>query len=236
MGPADILRLFSSYYGERGRDSEDVLREVGLADVASTPWRRLSGGEQQRLSLGMALVGRPEVAFLDEPTAGMDPSARQLLWGVIRRLRDEGTCILLTTHYLDEAEKLADRVVILDHGRVVADGTPVELMSATAVAEIRFGAPPALLPSDLSDLGARLGGEVTESTPGEYVAAVSASPRHVADLTAWLAERDLPLADLRAGRQTLEDVFLRLTASTASGDEAASSPSSSRRRGPRRQS
>ena len=231
MGPADMLRLFSAYYGSRGRDPGEVLDEVGLRSVAGTPWRRLSGGEQQRLSLGMALVGRPEVAFLDEPTAGMDPAARQVLWGVIRRLRDGGACVMLTTHYLEEAQRLADRVVILDHGRVVADGSPAELMNSSVGDEIRFGAPPGL---DLFALSSRLGAPVHESPSGEYVASVPPTPRNVADLTSWLAERNLPLSDLRAGRQTLEDVYMRLTTTTAEQSrEADSEPPGRRRRGRR---
>jgi ABC-2 type transport system ATP-binding protein len=126
---------------------------------------------------------------------------------VIRELRDEGVAVLLTTHELEEAERLADRVVIVDRGRVVASGTPAELMRGGGD-EIRFGAPPGL---DTGSLGAVLGAPVVETSPGEYVVATAPTPGAVAALTAWLAERDLPLADLRAGRSTLEDVFLRLT-------------------------
>ena len=207
MNSRDALRLFAAYYPS-AVDADELLARVGLDAVARTPYRRLSGGEQQRLSLALALVGRPRVAFLDEPTAGMDPAARQTLWGVVRSLRDDGVCVVLTTHYLEEAERLADWVVIVDHGRVVASGTPAELMAAGAGGEIRFGAPAGL---DVAALGAALRGGVREERPGEYVAAVEATPANVAALTAWLAERDLPLADLRAGRQTLEDVFWRLT-------------------------
>jgi ABC-2 type transport system ATP-binding protein len=171
-------------------------------------WRRLSGGEQQRLSLALALVGRPSVAFLDEPTAGIDPAGRQVVRAIVRSLRESGVCVLLTTHDLEDAQRLADRVLIVDHGRLVASGTPAELMTASAGDEIRFGAPTGL---DVASLGARVGAVVEEVTPGEYRVAVSAAPATVAALTAWLAEHDLPLADLRAGRQTLEDVFLRLT-------------------------
>ena len=138
--------------------------------------------------------------------------------------------MVLTTHYLEEAEKLADRVVILDHGHVVADGSPAQLMSASVADEIRFGAPPGL---DTADLGQRLGSNVVESTPGEYIAATSPTPRHVADLASWLAEHDLPLADLRAGRQTLEDVFMRLT-SGAADSEVTPVPSGRRRSHSRR--
>jgi ABC-2 type transport system ATP-binding protein len=193
---------------------------VGLSSVARTVWRRLSGGEQQRLSLALALIGRPAVAFLDEPTAGIDPAGRQVVRSIVRRLRDEGVCVLLTTHDLEDAERLADRVLIVDRGRLVASGTPAELMTAAAGEDIRFGAPSGL---DVAALGSRLSAVVAEVAPGEYRVAAAASPATVASLTAWLAEHDLPLADLRAGRQTLEDVFLRLTGTgTGSGPGSAS--------------
>jgi ABC-2 type transport system ATP-binding protein len=214
MNARQALRLFAAYY-DGADDPDRLLSLVGLDDVASTPWRRLSGGEQQRLSLALALVGRPRVAFLDEPTAGMDPVARRTLWEVVGRLRDDGVCVLLTTHHLEEAERLADHVVIIDHGTVVTEGTPAELMASGGGDEIRFGGPGGI---DVAALGERLGAPVTEERPGEYVAATPASPRTVAALTAWLAEHELPLADLRAGRQTLEDVFLRLTGQTSAAE------------------
>ena len=207
MRPIEALRLFSSYY-EDPIDPEELLDLVGLSDHRSSTWRSMSGGEQQRLSLALALVGRPDVAFLDEPTAGIDPSGRQLIRRVIADLRDRGVAVLLTTHDLEEAEKLADHVVIIDHGVVLADGTPSELMRASQSDEVRFGAPPGL---DVEALGDRIGALVTEASPGEYVVASAATPVMVAAITTWLAEMDLPLADLRAGRQRLEDVFLRLT-------------------------
>jgi len=206
MHARDALRLFASYYDDPV-PGDELLATVGLEGrAATTAWRRLSGGEQQRLSLALALVGRPAVAFLDEPTAGVDPHGRVLIRSVIRGLRDSGVCVLLTTHELEEAERLADRVVIVDRGRVVAEGTPAELMSGGE--GVRFGAPPGL---DLRALSAALGVAVVEEQPGEYRVDGTSSPQLVAALTAWLAERDLPLADLRAGRHTLEDVFLRLT-------------------------
>ncbi|HZQ84239.1 MAG TPA: ABC transporter ATP-binding protein [Acidimicrobiales bacterium] len=211
MNAHDALRLFAAYYDDPVPAAE-LLDQVGLTSVARTPWRRLSGGEQQRLSLALALVGRPTVAFLDEPTAGIDPQARLLVRDVIRRLRDDGVAVLLTTHELEEAERVSDRVVILDHGKVVAAGTAAELMATGAGADIRFGAPAGL---DTAALGARLGATVEEERPGEYRVDAPASPNNVAVLTAWLAEHQLPLADLRAGRQTLEDVFLRLTGTTS---------------------
>ena len=210
MNARQALRLFAAYY-EDAEDPDTLVERMALRDVGQTPWRRLSGGEQQRLSLALALVGRPRAAFLDEPTAGVDPAGRLAIRQAVRELRDRGVAVLLTTHEMEEAERLADRVVIIDSGAVVAMGSPAELMTAGAGREIRFGAPPGLA---VADLGASLGAPVTEDQPGEYRVATEATPAAVAALTAWLAARDLPLADLRAGRQRLEDVFLRLTAAS----------------------
>jgi ABC-2 type transport system ATP-binding protein len=215
--PPEVLRLFASYY-DHPADPDELLERVGLRDRRRSTWRSLSGGEQQRLSLALALVGRPEVAFLDEPTAGIDPTGRQLIRRVIAELRDAGVTVLLTTHDLEDAEKLADQVVIIDHGRVLAEGTPAELTRSGQQDEIRFGAAAGL---DVSDLTAAVGAAVIEVSPGEYRVDGAPDPARIAALTAWLAARDQPLADLRAGRQRLEDVFLRLTESAAA-DAAAS--------------
>jgi ABC-2 type transport system ATP-binding protein len=222
MSPREAVRLFASYY-DSPEEPEGLLYRVGLLDVASTPWRRLSGGEQQRLSLALALVGRPWVAFLDEPTAGVDPQGRLAIRSVVRDLRASGVCVLLTTHELEEAERLADQIVIIDHGKVVASGTPAELMAEGGGREIRFGAPPGL---DVAAMTAAVGAPVQEDRPGEYVVAAAAEPARVAAVTAWLAEQNLPLADLRAGRQRLEDVFLRLTGegALAGGHSSAGGP------------
>jgi ABC-2 type transport system ATP-binding protein len=224
MGPGEAVRLWASYYHDP-HNADALIAQVGLTAAARTPWRRLSGGQQQRLSLALALVGRPEVAFLDEPTAGIDPQGRLAIRQVITDLRAGGVCVLLTTHDLEEAERLADRIVIVDRGRVVASGTPADLMTATAGRDIRFGAPPGI---DTADLAVRLGAAVVEERAGEYVVGAEATPATVAALTAWLAERDLPLADLRAGRQRLEDVVLQLTSS-----QSPAEPASRRRRGRR---
>jgi ABC-2 type transport system ATP-binding protein len=202
---AEALRLFTAFY-DNPLDPAALLTRVGLDDRARAATRSLSGGERQRLSLALALIGRPEVAFLDEPTSGVDVGGRQVIRQIIRDLRDDGVAVVLTTHELAEAEHVADRVVIIDRGHVVASGEMGELLRGGD--DIRFGAPPGI---DVAGLGERLGAAVTEASPGEYVVAGSPSPATVATLTAWLAEHDLPLADLRAGRQTLEDVFLRLT-------------------------
>ena len=205
--PLEALQLHASFYADAD-DPQDLLDRVGLTHARRTTWRQLSGGEQQRLSLALALVGRPRVAFLDEPTAGVDVQGRQLIGRLVRELAQEGVCVVLTTHDLDEAEKVADRVVIIDHGRMVKCGTPNELMSAGGSREIRFGAPPGI---DTAALGKEMIAAVEEVSPGEYHIATEPSPANIAALTNWLAAQDLPLADLRAGRQRLEDVFLRMT-------------------------
>jgi len=186
---------------------DELLHRVGLAGKERRTWRQISGGEQRRLALALALVGRPQVAFLDEPGSGVDPQGRLTIRDVVADLRDDGVTVVLTTHDLDEVETLADHVVILDEGRVVAAGSPAALMADTGGDEVRFGAPPGL---DVDGLGRRIGAGVREVRAGEYLVSSAGTPALVAALTAWLAERDLPLADLHAGRQRLEDVFLRL--------------------------
>ena len=227
----EALRHAAALY-DHPLDPAELLERVGLSGKERRTWRQISGGEQRRLALALALVGRPQVAFLDEPGSGVDPQGRLAIREVVAGLRDDGVTVLLTTHDLDEAEKLADHVVILDRGSVVAAGSPASLMSSTATAEVRFGAPPGL---DVTALGERLGETVTEVSAGEYRVAATGSPSMVAALTAWLAEHDLPLADLRAGRQRLEDVFLRLVADpvtpTVAEQPNASPESSARRRG-----
>jgi len=208
MGPGEALELFSRYY-ERPEDPADLLSRLGLEPVARTPWKKLSGGEQQRLSLALALVGRPQVVFLDEPTAGVDPQGRLAIRDEIARLRSSGACVVLTTHELEEAERAADRIVIVDHGRVVAEGTPAELTTGSEEARrLHFAAPPGI---DTADLARHLGAPVTEERAGWFAVERSGDPATVAALTAWLAERNLAITDLRTGRESLEDVFLRLT-------------------------
>jgi ABC-2 type transport system ATP-binding protein len=206
--PHELLRQYASFFPDPMPLAE-LLDTVGLSERAGTAYRRLSGGEQQRLSLALALVGRPELLFLDEPTAGVDLEGRDLIRNLIRDLASAGTTILVSTHDLAEAEQLADRVLIIDRGRIVADGTPAELMGAVEGEHLRFAAARGL---DVSSLGESLGVAVREVSPGEYEVDTSPTPDAVAALTAWLAANDQPIEDLRAGRQRLEDVFRRLTA------------------------
>ena len=176
----------------------------------------MSGGQQQRLSLALALIGKPSLVFLDEPTAGMDPHARATTWTMIRELRDRGTTVVLTTHAMDEAEHLCDRVGIIDHGRLVACDTPKELTTHAASDETTFTTVTGLA---VDELAARLGlapGSVRELRPGDYLVDATATPELVAAVAVWLAEQGVLLSELRAGRRSLEDVFLRLTGEVAS--------------------
>jgi ABC-2 type transport system ATP-binding protein len=230
MSPGRAVHLFASYY-EDPRDPEELIDLVGLRSVARTPYKRLSGGEQQRLALALALVGRPRVVLLDEPTAGVDPAGRITVRDVIASLRSDDVCVILTSHELDEVQRLADRLVIVDHGKVVAAGRQGEIQGQSE--ELRFAAAPGLA---VGELATRLGARVSEGPPGEYLVSAPPIPSLVASLATWLAERDLPLGDLRAGRQRLEDVFLRLTGSgePAGPTSPGGSPSTPRRQNRRR--
>jgi ABC-2 type transport system ATP-binding protein len=218
--PSEVLELFASFYRD-ALPTDALLERLGLSAHDGTRFRDLSGGQKQRLALALALVGRPEVVFLDEPTAGLDPAARRLTWELLGELRADGVTIVLTTHLLDEAEELADRVAIIDGGRLVALGTPDELTHGSH-AEITFTAPGGL---DVAALSQRLGCEVHEPRTGRYRILASADPRLVADLATWLADHDIPLGDLQAHKQSLEDVFLRLTKE----DTSAAAPPGRRR-------
>ena len=193
-------------------DPAELIDRLGLSAVAGTPFRRLSGGQQQRVSLALAVVGRPELVFLDEPTAGLDPQARRAAWDLVSDLRRDGVSVVLTTHFMDEAETLADQVVVVDSGRVVAVGSPDELTSGGATGTVRFQTAPGL---DLASLSTALPSatSVTEVAPGRYQVVGPVDARFVADLTAWCAARDVMPSGLTVERRSLEDVFLELTGS-----------------------
>jgi ABC-2 type transport system ATP-binding protein len=205
----EYLTLLSRFHA-RPLDPRRLLDTVGLARVAKTPYRRLSGGQQQRLSLAAALIGRPELVFLDEPTAGMDPQARHATWDLVRALRDAGVSVILTTHFMEEAERLSDQVVIIDRGRVVAAGSPAELTGSAG--QLRFRAQPGL---DTESLLAALppGSAAKESPAGHYLLEVqeAVDPGLLAAVTAWCADRAVLASSLKIESRTLEDVFLELT-------------------------
>ncbi|MFC7450342.1 ABC transporter ATP-binding protein [Rhodococcus daqingensis] len=205
----EMLNLVASYSADP-LDPDWLLRTLGMSDAVRTPYRRLSGGQQQRLALACALVGRPELVFLDEPTAGLDAQARLLVWELIDALRRDGVAVLLTTHLMDEAEALADRLIIIDHGRIVAEGTPTELTRHGSAGQLRFLAPENL---DLTGLRAALptGFTPREVSPGSYLVEGVVDPQVLATVTAWCAELDVLATELRVDQRRLEDVFLDLT-------------------------
>ena len=204
--PLEVLRLFASWFADP-LDPDDLFTHLGLAGTERTRIRDLSGGQQQRLALACALVGQPELVFLDEPTAGLDPQARRQTWEHVRHLQRRGATIVLTTHLLDEAEELADRVVILDHGRIVADGTPATLTHGRHDA-VTFTSSDTV---DAAALAAAVGVEVTSLRPGTWEVAAVGTPALVAALASALADQDVAIGQLNAGRRSLEDVFLALT-------------------------
>jgi ABC-2 type transport system ATP-binding protein len=183
----ESLRVFAGYF-HAPRGADEVIEIIGLADKADARCRTLSGGQKRRLDLGLALVGNPEVLFLDEPTTGFDPGARRAAWETIRNLRSLGTTILLTTHYLDEAEQLADRVAVLLQGKIVREGSPAELTGEGSQTEIHF----------------RRGGET-------IVERTSEPTRRLHELTGEALERGEEIEGLEVRRPTLEEVYLELT-------------------------
>jgi ABC-2 type transport system ATP-binding protein len=205
----EYLRVLARFYA-RPVEPDVLLSLLGLTGCLRTPYKRLSGGQQQRVSLAAAVIGRPDLVFLDEPTAGLDPQARHATWDLITSLRASGTSVILTTHYMDEAQRLADRVVIIDHGRMVVAGSPADLTGTTG--QLRFRAEPGL---DTDGLLAALPPDTaaTESPAGHYIVEVRdrVDPQLLAAVTAWCAERGVLAQDLRIESRSLEDVFLELT-------------------------
>jgi ABC-2 type transport system ATP-binding protein len=205
----EMLRLVAAHHA-RPLDPGALLERLGLNDAARTPFRRLSGGQKQRLSLAMALVGRPELVFLDEPTAGLDTHGRRATWELVGELRASGVTVILTTHAMDEAERLSDQVVIVHRGTVVAAGSPAELTRGGAEGQLRFRAPSGL---DLDRLLLALPEPTTatESPAGHYTLRGVVDPQLLAAVTAWCASNGVLAADLRVEQRTLEDVFVDLT-------------------------
>jgi ABC-2 type transport system ATP-binding protein len=203
--PLEMLRLFTRFYPDP-LDPRELLELVGLTASAHARYRSLSGGQKQRLNLALALVGRPEVVLLDEPTAGMDPQARQATWRLIRELRVAGTTALLTTHFMDEAERLADLVAVIDRGRLLALDSPAALVAGAAADHLLVTTPAEVDPRRLA---AAVGARVEADGAGRY--RVDAGPEAIAAVSAWFAAEGLPLTGVSATEGGLEEVFLRLT-------------------------
>ncbi len=205
----EVLQLYASFYPDP-MPVGDLLRQFNLEEKARTYCLDLSGGQRQRLAIALALVGRPEVVFLDEPTTGLDPQARHALWDVILGLKEEGRSIIMSTHYMEEAEKLCDRVAVMDHGKVLAEGTPRELIrqhGPEAALELDLNGAPA----DLAELSRIAGVTGVKSEDGLVLLHTANSPATLMGVAAYAQERNLPLSDLKTRQATMEDVFMALT-------------------------
>ena len=192
---------------------EELMDRLALHECARTPYRRLSGGQAQRLGLAMALIGRPELVFVDEPTAGMDPAIRRTVWELLEQLRADGVTVVLTTHYLEEAERLADRVHIIDRGRLIASGSPLELTRGGTVATIRLVVTQPF-PSGAPEALARALGDGTELRVLDAVSLQLTGPADgstLARVAGWCEQHDVLPESLSLGQRNLEDVFLELT-------------------------
>jgi ABC-2 type transport system ATP-binding protein len=202
----ESVELFAGYYREP-RGVDDTVELVGLTEKADDRVGRLSGGQQRRLDVALALIGDPELLFLDEPTTGFDPSARRRAWEVVASLRDLGKTIFLTTHYMEEAQELADRVAIIAGGRIVAHGTPGDLSARDGrVARISFRLPPGVDSGELPP-----GLDATHGTLDELHVQADDPVRTLNLLTGWALERGVELEGLEVRQPSLEDVYLELT-------------------------
>ena len=207
----ETIRLFRSFY-DRGRTVEDVITLVQLGEKRDARVGKLSGGQKQRLALACAIVGDPDLLFLDEPTTGLDPQSRRQLWELITEFKTLGRTILLTTHYMDEAEVLCDRVAIVDHGKVIALGTPRELIGSLGAEHVvEFALAPGSPRLDEAVLRSLDGVRVARSLGGGWELHVGELHRTVPELLGFLDERNLELAELTTHSATLEDVFVSLT-------------------------
>jgi ABC-2 type transport system ATP-binding protein len=207
----EVLALFRSFY-QQGRTVEEVIRLVSLEEKARAWYEKLSGGQKQRLAVACALVGDPELLFLDEPTTGLDPQSRRQLWDVVGAMKAEGRTVLLTTHYMDEAERLCDRVAVVDHGKVIALGTPRELIERVVGHEVvEFAAPGAGNGLEESGLRALPGVRAVRRVNGAYALTVERVHLTVPALLEALEAAQAPLEHLTTHSATLEDVFVTLT-------------------------
>ena len=206
----ELVQQYCALYGN-GVDANALVARVGLQAVASTTYRRLSGGEKQRLSLALALAALPKIIFLDEPTSGIDVNGRDLVRSIIRELRDSGCCVIVATHELDEAERIADDVLVFHRGNVVASGTLHELRSGRE--EIRFRSNSLI---DVHSLSTTLGYTVEQTRQSEFTIAGTSDSRVIVQLTDWAKANNVDIGDIGAGSQRLDDVFRRLTAEPTS--------------------
>jgi len=201
----DVVSHFCALYGKKVNASE-LLEHVGLTDRATSTWRRLSGGEQQRVSLALALAAKPEVAFLDEPTSGVDIDGRDVIRDIIADMANNGTTVVLASHDMAEAEKVATHAVLFNAGSVVASGELTTLLGVRK--RLRFTSVEGI---DLVQLGGAAGSPAHHIGNGVYEIAAESSPRLIGRITQWLAEQQLPLHGIDMGQESLEDAYRRLT-------------------------
>jgi ABC-2 type transport system ATP-binding protein len=204
----EIVALFAALFA-KPRKVDDVIRLVSLEDKARSSYETLSGGQKQRLAVACAVIGNPDLVFLDEPTTGLDPQSRRQLWDLVLDFKASGHTVLLTTHYMDEAERLCDRVAVIDHGKAIALGSPQELIASLGGQEMIEFSLASGPPLALGDLERLAGVHSAAAEAGGFVLAVEMLHKTLPDLLTLLAGR--PLASLRTHRATLEDVFVRLT-------------------------
>jgi len=207
----ETVRLFRSFF-RQGAEAADIIARVQLEEKQNSRVGDLSGGQKQRLALACALVGDPDFLFLDEPTTGLDPQARRQLWELIEEFKESGRTILLTTHYMDEAERLCDRVAIMDHGKVIALGTPRELIASTCAEQmVEFTAGSVSHALDVPALRRIAGVREVRTENGAVLLQVAELHTSVPALLAELTRQNVPLTELRTHSATLEDVFVTLT-------------------------
>jgi ABC-2 type transport system ATP-binding protein len=203
LSVSELVELYRGYY-PAPRPAAEIIELVGLTEKAHERVRRLSGGQQRRLDVALGLIGDPDLVFLDEPTTGFDPSARRVAWEVVRNLRTLGKTIVLTTHYMDEAQYLADRICVIALGQVVAEGTPESLRAGSdQLTHIRFGIPDGM---DVSALPVAV-----KAVEGQALIETQTPTRTLNELTNWAVARGLELTNLEVARPSLEDVYLELT-------------------------
>jgi ABC-2 type transport system ATP-binding protein len=204
----EALALFASFY-KKHADPDSLLERFSLVDKARSRFETLSSGQKQRLAIALALINEPEVLLLDEPTAGLDPQSRRELHGVVRQMREEGRTVLLTTHYIEEAEQLCDRIAIIDQGKIIATGTPAELVAgARSLPRIAFSA---ARPMDLSRVKSLASVQHANADGERWIIGTTNVSQTVVDLVGLLQAENNELRDLQIRRPTLEDVFIELT-------------------------
>jgi ABC-2 type transport system ATP-binding protein len=217
------IRMIGGLYGIGRRDLDrlgtQLLEQFSIADVADRPVRGYSGGMRRRLDLAVSLIGSPPVLFLDEPTTGLDPRSRSDLWEMLRRLVAEGTTLLLTTQYLEEADQLADDIVVMNHGRIIAQGTPLELKQQAGNASLVVTVSHATDLPAARELIARTGSEVHVDVGARQLTAAADGIAVLTRVADWLQERAIEVDDIGLSRPSLDDVFLSLTGRRAAGDD-----------------